>query len=267
MVLCRHLILTLVFRYLNLDIISILHTAGYSKHKTELLLPHGCQACSWHAVTPSGWEKPSWPLMPRPNLSAAWAQIHTVTLSMSPMSKKGLSGPGPRARIWGLPSPYAPNPHQCLSFPVAPPVPGALLWNPFLGETHEPDNTTPPFPQNDPKLLGAGTNPREGYSSTVPEATAPIHGYPGHNIQRQKPEGTPPTRPCFRGPGAPSRAVHPAGHTLGATHKLSLCIQTSVPTAWTHTTSRLGPLDQTAKDCACPLQGKCAQSIDHNPTG
>ena len=162
MVLCRHLILTLVFRYLNLDIISILHTAGYSKHKTELLLPHGCQACSWHGVTPSGWEKPSWPLMPRPNLSAAWAQIHTVTLSMSPMSKKGLSGPGPRAHIWGLPSPYAPNPHHGLNFPVAPPVPGALLWNPFLGETHEPDNTTPPFPQNDPKLLGAGTNPQRG---------------------------------------------------------------------------------------------------------
>ena len=106
--------------------------------------------------------KPSWPLMPRPNVSAAWAQIHTVTLSMSPMSKKGMSGPGPRACIWGLPSPYAPNPHQCLSFPVAPPVPGALLLDPFLGETHEPDNTTPPLPQYGRKLLGAGTNPQRG---------------------------------------------------------------------------------------------------------
>ena len=138
---------------------------------------------------------------------------------------------------------------------------------PFLERPMSQTTRLHPSHKMTPNSWELGQIPREAYSSTVPEATAPIHGYPGHNIQRQKPEGTPPTRPCFRGPGAPSRAVHPACHTLGATHKLSLCIQTSVPTAWTHTTSRLGPLDQTAKDCACPLQGKCAQSIDHNPTG
>ena len=98
-----------------------------------------------------------------------------------------------------------------------------------------------------PNSWELGQIPREGYPSTVPKATATIHGYPGHNIQRQKPEGMPPTRPCFRGPGAPSRAVHQACHTLGATLKLSLCFQTSVPTAWTHTTSRRGPLEPQRK--------------------
>ena len=86
------------------------------------------------------------------------------------MSKKGLSGPGQRARIWGLPSPYAPNPHQGLSFPVAPPVPGALIWNPFLGETHEPDNTTPPFPQNDPNLGSCDKSPER---DTRPQSLRP----------------------------------------------------------------------------------------------
>ena len=162
MVLCRYLFLTLVFRYLNPDIISIPHTVGHLKHKSELLLPHGCKACSWHGVTPSGWEKPSFPLKPRPNLSAALGTNSLCDPQHEPNIKERPVRALTKSPHMGRAKPLYTQSSPVFEFSSLPPVPGALLWNHFLGETHEPENMTPPFPQNDPKLLLAGTNPQRG---------------------------------------------------------------------------------------------------------
>ena len=97
----------------------------------------------------------------------------------------------------------------------------ALLWNPSFGGTPEADTRTPPFPQNDPKLLLGGGDKihREGDSSMAHEANPTFHGHPSPKIRSLMPEEGSHTRPSFISEELPSWSVDRHCHSLGAKPK------------------------------------------------
>ena len=74
----------------------------------------------------------------------------------------------------------------------------ALAWGGNVAE-----NSTLPFPQNEPKHLGALTIPQGEGSSSAPEATLTLNGHCERHTQRQKPERLPPTCPPLISRGSP----------------------------------------------------------------
>ena len=105
------------------------------------------------------------------------------------------------------------------------------------------ENSTLPFPQNEPKHLGAWTIPREEGSSSAPEATPTLNGHCERNTQRQKPERLPPTCPPLISRGSPLSDWRSGLPLPWPLPEPSLLFQTSVPTALANTASRLGPLE------------------------
>ena len=105
------------------------------------------------------------------------------------------------------------------------------------------ENSTLPFPQNEPKHLGAWTIPREEGCSSGTEATPTMNGHCECNTQIQKPERLPLTCSPLISRGSPLTGWRSGLPLPWPLAEPSLLFQPSDPTALANTASWLGPLE------------------------